>query len=483
MPINIEFTRLRYRRTKIVATVGPACSDPQTIGKLITAGVNVFRLNMSHGDHASHTQIFQIIREASDRQSAHVAILADLCGPKIRCGEFENGAINLIIGEEVTVTTRAVTGRPGLIPSAYDQLHLDARPNARLLMDDGKLELLVEKISGQDLKCRVVQGGILKDRKGINMPLCKVSAPALTAKDYADARMMLALGVDFLALSFTRKAADVELLKAVVAEFDEPVAIIAKLENHEGLENADEIIAAADGIMVARGDMGVELKPEEVPVAQTQLVLAARKQRKPVIVATQMLESMIDNTQPTRAEVSDISHAVQSGTDAIMLSGETAAGKYPVEAVEMMDRIARHNESYQWQTDAFGELQSSVQTPPIPLHHAIANALTGLSHDLQVYCILVMSRGGTSALTVSSARPSSPVIAASTYPRTCRRMNLNWGTVPVLTDTDAIEASPRLASDLARQSFGAMPGDRILLLEGFNANPDLHAPNITVLIV
>ncbi|RLA14443.1 MAG: pyruvate kinase, partial [Gammaproteobacteria bacterium] len=333
MPINIEFTRLRYRRTKIVATVGPACSDPETISKLITAGVNVFRLNMSHGDHASHTQVFKIIREANQQLGTHVAILADLCGPKIRCGLFENGGIELVDGDPVTVTTRKVVGKPGLIPSAYDQLHLDAAPGARLLFDDGKMELRIESIDDQDLKCWVIHGGELKNRKGINIPHSKVSAPPLTEKDYADARMMLALGVDFLALSFTRKAADIQLLKTVVEEFEDPAAIIAKLENHEGLKNADEIITAADGIMVARGDMGVELMPEEVPVAQTQLVMAARKQRKPVIVATQMLESMIDNTQPTRAEVSDISHAVQSGTDAIMLSGETAAGKYPVEAV------------------------------------------------------------------------------------------------------------------------------------------------------
>jgi pyruvate kinase len=483
MPINIEFTRLRYRRTKIVATVGPACSDPETIGRLIEAGVNVFRLNMSHGNHASHTDVFHTIRQENESRGTHVAILADLCGPKIRCGTFANGSIELVAGEPVIVTTEDVIGQEGLIPSAYDKLHLDTNPGARILFDDGKLELNVESITGHELHCRVIQGGILKDRKGINIPLCKVSAPALTEKDYADARMMLALGVDFLALSFTRKAADIELLKKVVDEFDHPAAIIAKLENHEGLQNADEIIAASDGIMVARGDMGVELNPEEVPVAQTQLVVAARNQRKPVIVATQMLESMIDNTQPTRAEVSDISHAVQSGTDAIMLSGETAAGNYPVEAVEMMDRIARHNESYQWQTEASGHLKSTVSTPPIPLHHAIANALSTLSHDLQVYCIFVMSRGGTSALTVSSARPSAPVIAASAFPRTCRKMNLNWGTVPVETDTDAIEANPRLAARLALTSFGAQQGDRVLLLEGFNANPNLHTPSITVLIV
>ncbi len=483
MPIDIEFKRLRYRRTKIVATVGPACDDAPTIAKLIKAGVNVFRLNMSHGDHASHTRIFEIIREQNQQQGAHVAILADLCGPKIRCGIFENGEIDLQAGESVVVTTREVRGQPGLIPSAYELLHLDAIPGSRLLLDDGKLELVIETIEGQDIRCLVVQGGTLKDRKGINIPLCKVSAPAMTDKDYADARMMLALGVDFLALSFTRKAADVDLLRDVVKEFDEPAAIIAKLENHEGLENADEIITAADGIMVARGDMGVELKPEEVPVAQTQLVLAARAQHKPVIVATQMLESMIDNTQPTRAEVSDISHAVQSGTDAIMLSGETAAGKYPVEAVEMMDRIARHNEGYQWQTHGFSALHDSLLRPPIPLHDAIANALTRLSQDLQVYCIIVMSRGGTSALMVSSARPSAPVIAASAFPRTCRRMNLNWGTVPVETDTDAIEASHDLAGELAGRLFGAKTGERILLLEGFNIDPRQHAPTITVLSV
>ncbi|MEL0082478.1 MAG: pyruvate kinase [Gammaproteobacteria bacterium] len=483
MPIDIEFTRLRFRRTKIVATVGPACSTPETINELIVAGVNVFRLNMSHGNHQSHSTVFNIIRQASREKNAHVAILADLCGPKIRCGKFENGQIELVAGESVTVTTEPITGRPGVIPSAYENLHLDAAEHSRLLLDDGKLELLVEQINGKELKCKVIQGGVLKDRKGINLPLRDVSAPALTEQDYADARLMLGLGVDFLALSFTRKKADVDLLRKVVEEFDPPAAIIAKLENHEGLKNADEIIAAADGIMVARGDMGVELRPEEVPVAQDQLVLAARNQGKPVIVATQMLESMINTLQPTRAEVSDISHAVQSGTDAIMLSGETAAGAYPVKAVEMMDRIARHNEGYQWQIEASDEFKSTTAIPPIPLHYAIANALSSLSHDLQVYCIIVISRGGTSALTVSSARPSSPIIAASSLAETCRRMNLNWGTIPVETDTDSFELNPRLASELAHTSFGATRGDRVLLLKGFNANPQLHAPSITTLFV
>ena len=483
MPIDIEFTPLLHRRTKIIATVGPASSATQTIGQLIDAGVNVFRLNMSHRDHASHTKVFNTIRQVSSQKKAHIAILADLCGPKIRCGRFESGSITLAPDQQVTVTTRDLIGQPGLIPSAYNQLNEDAKVGTKLLFDDGKIELLVENIDRTELQCKVVQGGELKDRKGINIPNCEISAPALTEKDYADARLMLELQVDFLGLSFARKAADIELLRDLTKQFERPAAIIAKLENHEALVNADEIILASDAIMVARGDMGVELNPEEVPVAQSQLVLAARKLHKPVIVATQMLESMLTQTQPTRAEVSDISHAVQSGADAIMLSGETAAGQYPVEAVSMMDRIARHNESYQWQTDQFRSLQSHSATPPIALHHAVANALGSLSLDLQVYCIIVMSQGGTSAAVVSSTRPSAPIVAASPNAATCRKMNLNWGTVPVETDTDAIEAYHQLASNLANDVFGAKTGDRILLLEGFNINPNQHAPAITVLTV
>ncbi len=483
MAIDIDFAPLLHRRTKIIATVGPASDSRKTLGELIDAGVNIFRLNMSHGDHQSHTQAVHLIREVAEEKNQHIGILADLCGPKIRCGTFADGQIELVAGEEVVVTTREVIGGPGLIPSAYRQLHQDVERNTRLLLDDGKLELMVEQITGEDLSCRVLQGGVLKSRKGINMPYSEVSAPPLTDKDIDDARLVLKLGVEFIGLSFTRKASDVELLRELVAEAFQPTAIIAKLENHEALQNAEEIIAAADGIMIARGDMGVELRPEEVPVAQNQLVKAARRHYKPVIVATQMLESMLDQTQPTRAEVSDISHAVQSGADAIMLSGETAAGKYPVEAVKMMDRIARHNESYLWHTDRFRNLQDSSASPPLPLHHAVANALTSLSNDLQVHCIIVMSMGGTSAAVVSSGRPSAPIVAASPNPYTCRKMTLNWGIVPIVADTDAIEEYHDLAGNLARQVFGAHRGDRLLLLEGFHFDPKRHAPAITVLTV
>lgn len=484
MTVSTNFQRLRFRRTKIIATLGPASSAPEIIERLIIAGVNVFRLNMSHGTHDSHRDLFERVREISARLGTHTAILADLCGPKIRTGRFPEGAIELTPGEEVVVTSRNVEGAAGLIPSQYALLHQDALPGYRLLLDDGRLELEVLRVDARDITCRVVHGGELKDNKGINLPNARISAPALTDKDLSDAGFMLDLGVDFLAQSFVRRASDVLVLRDMLARKGGDARIIAKLENHEALNNAGDIIDAADGIMIARGDLGVELQPEEVPVAQDQLVNHARDKRKPVIVATQMLESMMVGLRPTRAEAGDIAHAVRSGVDALMLSGETAAGEHPVEAVQMMDRIARHTESFMWSRGAFSSLyREEGLVRPLELHLAVARSVAQLSRDLAVRGIVVISRGGTSASVVSSARPSSPVLAASANPVTCRRMNLNWGIIPVEVPTDEIERTQQLAAELARDHIGAEPGERILLLRGFNVDPNRHAPSVSVLTV
>ncbi len=349
MTIVTDIKLLKNRRTKIIATLGPASDSPEVIKQLIETGANVFRLNMSHGEHVSHENTYKLVRSIAYELGKPIAILADLCGPKIRTGRFKDGQITLEVGATVTVTTRDVEGEPGLIPSQYQALANDVNPGNRILLNDGNLELKVEGVDGTEISCTVVYGGILKNNKGINLPGVNVSAPSLTDKDREDAQFALKLGVDFMALSFVRRAADINDLRSIIKKAGASTDIIAKIEKPEALEDVHGILDAADGIMVARGDLGVELKPEQVPVVQSQLIDIARQKFKPVIVATQMLESMIENARPTRAEVTDISYAVTLGADAVMLSAESAAGSFPVESVDMMDRILRQTEAYLWQ--------------------------------------------------------------------------------------------------------------------------------------
>ena len=482
MEIGAGIHLLKKRRTKIVATLGPASCDPAMIRQMIKAGVNVFRLNMSHGDYEFHKAGFNNIRKFADELAQPVAILADLCGPKIRTGKFRNGQITLAEDSQVTVTTRDVTGEEGLIPSQYTQLASDVRTNDRILLNDGAMELKVGNVSGTEISCSVVHGGILKDHKGINLPGVQVSAPSLTEKDRADAEFALELGVDFLALSFVRTAADVAELKSVIEKSGKDVAIIAKIEKPEALQNAAEILEIADGIMVARGDLGVELNPEEVPVVQGQLIDLARQKFKPVIVATQMLESMIENARPTRAEVTDISYAVSLGTDAVMLSAETAAGAFPLEAVNMMDRIARRTESYLWKT---GTYEATPHQPgqPISIWDAISDVTAQLAKDLMVRAILVISQSGMSAATTCSARPGAPVVAITGRPHICRRLALSWSVIPVLAD-DAGSVNPNeLGRRVARELKLADDGEYILLVRGFHSDSEHNTPSVTVLTV
>ncbi len=471
---------LKWRRTKIIATLGPASSDAATVARLLAAGVEVVRLNMSHGDHAGHARAFQTVRAAAQAIGRPIGILADLCGPKIRVGAFEDGGIDLVDGADVVVTTRAVPGRPGLIPSQYALLHEEIGAGGRILFDDGRLELQVNKVVGTELSCTVVRGGRLKDRKGMNLPDSALSAAALTDKDRVDARFAIELGVDFLALSFVRSVADIADLTALLPAVHPP-KVIAKIERPEAVADMDAIIEAADGIMVARGDLGVELPPEQVPVIQRRLLAAARRANKPCIVATQMLESMIEQPQPTRAEVSDVATAVFGGVDAVMLSAETASGAHPVRAVEMMDRIARQAEAHLFAEGRFGRGEQLAIGSP--LADSVARATAQLSRDLRLRGIVVISTGGTGATSrvMSAARPAAPVVGVAASPHAVLQMTLLWGVIPYRVEPQELALPEELARRLVRELDLATTGDRVLVVEGFREGGDDDTPRLTVL--
>lgn len=476
--------RLKRRRTKIVATLGPSSADAATVERLIRTGVNIFRLNFSHGDHATHGAAYTHVRRAAQDLGAPVAVLADLCGPKIRVGRFEHGQITLVNGEQVTVTVRDVVGTDGLIPSQYAELAGDVKPGVRVLLSDGLLELRVDAVEGPDITCTVVHGGVLKDRKGINVPDLALSAPCMGDKDRADARFAAELGVDYVALSFVRRPDDVAELRSVL-DGELPARIIAKIEHPAALEHIEAIMAAADGIMVARGDLGVELPPEDVPVAQQRLVALARAHRKPAIVATQMLESMIDHPQPTRAEVSDVSTAVFSGADAVMLSAETASGDHPVEAVAMMDRIARRVESHLWSDRGFLMPEEDPLNRDV-LGDAVARSVAQLSRDLGVRAIVVFSEQGGTARVLSSARPAAPLLAVTSSPRTMLQCALLWGVEPQVVDHVTGQSYRAVARQLARDMGLAEPGHHILAVDGFGTGSGQREddePTMTILTV
>jgi pyruvate kinase len=451
---------------------------------LLQAGADVFRLNMSHGGAADCQGTLETIRLSADKAKHPVAVLVDLAGPKTRVGCFEGGRIDLEAGSRVIVTTQNVLGKPGLIPSQYSALADDVKPGDRILLDDGLLELRVEQSEGTEITCHVIFGGVLKDRKGMNLPGVNVSAPALTEKDREDARIALELGVEYLGLSFVRRARDILELKELVANSSLKTQIIAKIEKPEAVDEIGAITDLADGIMVARGDLGVELPLETVPIVQERLIAEARTRHKPVIVATQMLESMIEHPRPTRAEVSDVSHAAFAGADAVMLSAETAAGHYPVLAVEMMDRIVRQVEGSQWTEGAFRSLaEPEVTVGGLSLNIAVARAMAQLSRELRVRTIVVLSRSGATASLLAGARPAAPILAASADAGTCRRMNLLWGVVPVHVDPEEYNRPRLLGRRLAREYGLASEGEYVLLVAGLRTEAADSEPIITVLTV
>lgn len=440
MPLGVE-SPLRFRRTKIVATLGPSSNDDATVSSLISAGVNVFRLNMSHGSHDEHRVRFALVRSAAARLGVPVAVLADLCGPKIRVGQFEHGQVLLSDGARVVVTTRPVLGNDTLIVSQYNALPDDVVVKDRLLLDDGAIELEVLDISGSEIECVVLHGGTLRDKKGMNLPGVRVSAPALTEKDRADALFARELGVDFVALSFVRKSNEIHELRDLLGGASVAPLIVAKIEKPEALDVIDEIIAASDAIMVARGDLGVELDPARVPNIQEELVDAARAARKPVIVATQMLESMIRQARPTRAEVTDVANAVRSGADAVMLSAETAAGAHPVQAVATMDLIIRRTEDYLFSHGAFASIESFTPTAhETPTHagrastnpeEAVAAATARMSRELVTSAIVVDGQASNLLSSLCADRPAAMVFALSGVSAQRGLGCLAWGVQPI----------------------------------------------------
>ncbi len=456
------------RATKIVATLGPASDSPDTIAKLIEAGVNVFRLNFSHGTHDSHRAAIARIRAASKALGMDVGILQDLCGPKIRAGMMTNSAIELKDGEETTITTREILGTPEKFQTQYDALPRDVRPGERILLDDGALELEVLDARGDEIRAKILRGGILKDHKGMNLPGVNVSAPSVTEKDMSDLKVGLSEGVDFIALSFIRRPDDLTPVREAMANAYSPARLIAKIEKPEAIDCIEEIIRHADGIMVARGDLGIEMPLPRVPTMQKRLIRLANAMDRYVITATQMLESMTTNALPTRAEVSDVANAIVDGTDAVMLSGETAAGRDPVGVVGMMSSIALETEAYlrdhrpPWDWSA----QLSSESP---MQDALGHAAMKLVTDLNIRAVVIHTQTGGTALFMSKARPLVPIVAFTPDAGTVRRLSLYWGVAGVHAPDIATRAELHVNASkwLLRHNF-AKPGDKILMIYGTN---------------
>lgn len=476
-------TPLRWRRTKIIATLGPASKTAAIIEELLKLDVNAFRLNMSHGDHDSHRQLVNRIRRSAKRLGKHVAIIMDLCGPKIRVGKFENDSIELVDGDKVIITSRQIIGKPGLISSQYRQLHKDAKPGERILLDDGNLELKVTSIKNTEVSCKVIYGGQLKNHKGMNLPDSSLSTPSFTTKDKQDADLAVEMDVDFVALSFVRNAADIHTLQRYLKKQGTNIPIIAKIEKPEAIDNIDEILDAAYGIMIARGDLGIELPAETVPLLQQQLIQKAREHDRPVIVATQMLESMITTARPTRAEVSDVANAAISSADTVMLSGETASGKFPIKAVEMMDKILREIENNQWQNNSFGQRIDESSKGEYPIREAVARAAINLTNDLKLHGIVIPTRYGTTTRIMAAARPAAPCIGVCSNEKVNRLMALHWGVVPVHVDEPSTKDWRALCAAISKKSNLTQKGHTVLLVSGFNDDPTLNEPVMKILEV
>jgi pyruvate kinase len=484
--VNLSQVALKRRRTKIVATLGPASSSDEMVERLVVAGVNVFRLNFSHGNHGTHGENIARIRKVAEKLGQNVAILGDLCGPKIRVGLFQGGGAELVAGTRLTVTTRDVEGSAELIPSQYAELAQDVKPGDRVLLDDGKLELRVIATDGKtEVTAEVIHGGWLSNKKGMNLPGVNVSAPALTQKDRLDAAFAAQQGVDFLALSFVRTAHDVADLRALLDGIGHrAIPIVAKIEKPEAIAAIDSILEAADGIMVARGDLGVEMPAEEVPLLQSELIRVAIERNKPVIVATQMLESMIESARPTRAEVTDVAWAAMARTDAVMLSAETAAGKNPVTCVATMDRILRLVEGYQYAHGEHGHVSrlTTGQHAADP-NEALSRATSLLSSDLGVRAIVVPTRSGRTARLVSAERPAAPVIALAEDPRLCRRLALSWGLIPELATPEALQDPRKAALDAVKHLGLAENGHTVLLVWDASKAAARVEPTVSILHV
>lgn len=456
------------KRTKIVCTIGPASGDPKTLLALVKAGMNVCRLNFSHGTHADHAMLIQRIRAVREQTGEPLAILQDLQGPKIRVGELPKEGVRLEMGKRIVFTTGEASV-PEKLPVTYPQLHEDVRIGQTILLDDGLLSVRVAEVRGSDVICDIVNGGLLTSHKGMNLPETKTSISALSDKDREDVKFGVGQGVDWIALSFVRSAEDIRELRALIQSEaqmqkvgeEPPIRLIAKIEKPEAIEHFDEILAVVDGVMVARGDLGIEIAAERVPILQKEIIRKCLDAAKPVIVATQMLDSMIRNPRATRAEISDVANAVIDHADATMLSGETASGAFPKDAVAMMTAAIQEAER-----SAYDDLPSHV-VKTSNTEEAMTNVASALAQANTAKAIIVASLSGHAARLVSRYRPELPIYAATPVERVRHQLNLSWGVKPFLLSscTTVAELAMQSIAYLLKQKF-VQPGDEIVLVAG-----------------
>lgn len=454
----------QVRRTKIVATLGPASSSPETMRQIVRAGMDVARFNFSHGSYDDHAKRLSTLRAISEELETPVTILQDLQGPKVRVGQLPGGEITLAPGDLVALVPEAdYSGQTTTVPIDYPFAAAETGPGTQVLLADGLFELTVEEIAGTALRCRVIEGGVLKSRKGVNFPSLNLRLPSLTEKDRQDLEFGLAQGVDWISLSFVRDARDVRTLKDALAAKGARQPVIAKIEKPQAIENIEDILVEASGIMVARGDLGVEMSPEKVPMLQKRIIEMCNRRGLPVITATQMLESMIHDPRPTRAEASDVANAIIDGTDALMLSGETAAGLHPVKAVEMMARIAREVEA---------RIEFRSYPPPGKTEtHALSEAVHAIAGSIDLRAIVVLTTSGHTARFVAAEHLKVPVIALTTDEVVYHSLNLFWGIKPfcVRTEPETFEGLVSLAEGVVIERRLAAAGDKILVLGGVPA--------------
>jgi pyruvate kinase len=476
---------MNIRKAKIVATVGPACSDESKMRELLLAGVDVVRLNFSHGTHEDHHKRIVLVRKISEEIHKPISILQDLQGPKMRVGQLPDEGVNLVNGGVVLLTAVNIPAPSGVdlvIPMEVPELAQSVHQGSRILLDDGRLELQVVGVTVDSVKAVVVLGGKLTSHKGVNLPGAKILIPGFTEKDREDLEFGLQEEVDYVAISFVRSAEDINCVREAIAEINPErtdTRLIAKLERPEAIADLDAILDAADGVMVARGDLGVETSPQTVPIMQKLIIEAANKKSRQVITATQMLESMMQNPRPTRAEASDVANAIFDGSDAVMLSGETASGLYPVEAVKMMDAIIQEAEAH---TSEWGHCHPTPD--PLSLHddsYSLARAAKELAHDTDVACIAVFTRGGHTARVMSKTRPDVPILAFTPDHRTYQRLGLYWGITPFLVPFASNVETMIETVEMAIMQYTLMKaGQQVILISGFPVG-EMGPPNFVLL--
>ncbi len=461
------------RRTKIVATIGPATQSEEIITDLIKAGVTTFRLNFSHGDHKDHQERIKTIRKVSKKLDLDIGILQDLQGPKIRLGRFKDGPVKVKKGDKFSLTSNEVECTKSIANVTYNKLAQEVTSGKRILLDDGKIEMIVEKvdIGNNLLECKVTVGGVLSNNKGVNFPDVQLSVKALTDKDIEDLEFGLTAGVDWIALSFVRNPSDINEIKNLINKNGHSIPVVAKIEKFEAIDQIDSILPLCDGVMVARGDLGVEMPAEEVPLLQKELIRKANTLGIPIITATQMLDSMASNPRPTRAEVSDVANAILDGTDAVMLSNETAVGDYPVEAVETMATIARRIERDY-------PLKAIESHLPSTIPNAISAAVSNIARQLDAGAIIPLTKSGSTARNVSKFRPPTPILATTTERSVARRLQLVWGVTPLLVKNDDRTAKTfSIAMQIAQELGILKQGDLVVqtagTLTGISGSTDL----------